>query len=84
MYKVSIASNLRPSSCCQTLVGLDVSRCRTRKYNNNTYNYTELCNLLKLLVMLVCQYLYRVRCPCLYLCFIDLIPLSLLYLVLIL
>jgi hypothetical protein len=43
----------------RTLLGLDVSKCRTRVVSDtNTYNYVVLCDFLKLLAVSKCQ------CPC--------------------
>jgi len=51
-----------PEYEARTLFGLGVS-------DTDTCNYTELCDFFKLLVVLACQCLCRVRCPCLYPCF---------------
>jgi hypothetical protein len=61
----------------RTLIGLGVSQCWTRVgvwvgvwHDNDNYNYMELCNFLKLLLVSTCQCLDYVWCPCLWPCFI--------------
>jgi len=54
----------------RTLFGLVMFQCRTQvdlwyQQRHGTYDYTELCNILKLLSVSAC------RCPCLCSCFID-------------
>jgi len=47
--------------CCRTYIVSDT----------DAYNYIKLCDFLKLLMVSMCQCLCRVRCSCLYLCFIH-------------
>jgi len=54
----------------RTLLRLGVSLCRTRigvwhRHDTNTYNYTELCHFIKLLLVSACPRPCSVWCPCL-------------------
>jgi hypothetical protein len=74
-FTTIFTSNILDTYEARTLLGLDVSRCRTRvrvghRHNTDTYNYIELCHFFKLLSVSTCQCPCRVRCPCLCPCFI--------------
>jgi hypothetical protein len=46
--------------------------CRVRhRHDTDTYNYTELCDFLKLLAVSACRCPCCIRCPCPYPCFIG-------------